>query len=107
MKSLQRIKKVLIEVLQQLEDRGHGFICLEIDSYGRSEELIVETMDYLKDNKPSNTQHKEFFDNKLFTGNHAWWNSPDRKKSTPDYDLIAIQEETERRRFIEYLINQI
>jgi len=106
---MEAIKRILQHTLNQLEERGQGFICSMIQDTSAiaTPEEIKMASKFFKDNRPTETLHKEFYDNKYYhCGSFVWW-SYNYEMSDLEEAKMYVEVQAERRRFLEYLISII
>jgi len=107
---MEAIKRILQHALNQLEERGQGFICSMIQDTSAiaTPEERKETIKFFIANKPSKTRHKEFFKNKYFLDDYVWrsFNYADNPNELTRKEMF-IDFNQERTRFLKYLISTI
>ena len=108
------IKNLLNEAYHLLEDEKDFFICTSIGSphllpeMDMLERLNINnmTIEYLHQNKPTKTLHKEFYKNKYFKEAYVWWNHNGLKELKESQQVKIIKEiSKERLRFFKYIID--
>ena len=106
---MNKTKEILAYTLAQLKERGHGFICSQIQdtSAVSSPEDRKETLKFFLANRPTETLHKEFYHNKYFIDGYVWWSYNYEEKTNLSRKEMFIELNQERIRFLEYLISTI
>ena len=114
MAKLKTIKEVLELSLSELKKDGHGYICNEIgytrDDKLASKDLVDDTLEFFKENRPTPELHREFFDNKYYRqASSVWWGHTIaiNGASIEVQDKEELEIQIERRKFLEYLIKTL
>jgi len=99
MRTLAELYKLVLQDLEYLDLDESQFICNIIENLDITEEEKNMLKNDFMQNKPSKTQHVDFFNHFLFSGKSSWWS---HWISSKVYDPKLANEQ--RALFIKHLI---